>query len=307
MNAYALDVCRLCPRQCGVDRVAGDVGFCGAGAVPRLYRCGPHDGEEPPISGGHGSGTLFLSHCPMSCLYCQNHPWTHENEGRDLTVAEVGRTMAALRDEAHVHNWNFVTPTPWLPLLREAVAVACESGTRLPIVYNTSGYERVEVLDAFQDLADIYLGDLRYSEEASACEGSRAPGYVEAARSALRYMWGLRGPLTLDENGIALSGVICRLLILPGKASEVVDNLEWVADTLGPEVPISVMAQYLPLYRASRTPSWDRGITREEYDLVVDAVDRLGFETGWIQELECESPAHLLGRDMPAGSWDGAW
>jgi putative pyruvate formate lyase activating enzyme len=203
-DAYTLNVCRLCPRQCGVDRVAGDTGFCGAGAVPRLYRCGPHDGEEPPISGSRGSGTLFLSHCPMDCLYCQNHPWTHENRGTDLSVSALASTMAALRDDAGVHNWNFVTPTPWLPLLREATVEACRSGARLPLVYNTSGYERAEVLLAFQDLVDIYLTDLRYGLESSAVAGSCAPGYVEAARESLRAMWALRGPLRLDENGIAL-------------------------------------------------------------------------------------------------------
>jgi putative pyruvate formate lyase activating enzyme len=243
----------------------------------------------------------------MACLYCQNHPWTHDNLGTDLTVRQLADTLIALRDEALVHNWNFVAPTPWLPLLREAVALACETGARLPAVYNTSGYECPEVLEAFADLADIYLADLRYAKEASAQAGSQAPGYVRASRESLRLMWQFRGPLKLDENGVALSGVICRLLLLPGKAAEVVANLEWISQVIGPEMPVSIMAQYLPLYRASDTPGWNCGIDRAEYDLVVDAVDRLGFETGWIQEFESESPAHLLGRDMPAGSWNGAW
>ncbi len=296
----SLESCGLCPRQCGVDRSAGELGFCRAGSEVQVYRYAPHHGEEPPISGTGGSGTVFFSRCTLSCLYCQNYPWSQQGEG---TCYDIDGLAQLLRELAEVgcHNWNLVSPTPWLPPIAEAVERVRKTGVDLPIVYNTSGYERIETLVAYSSLVDIYLTDLRYSKASTAAEGSRAEDYVSVARAAMQAMWQRLGPLKCDEHGVAVSGVICRLLILPGHADEVIENLEWMADTLGVEVPISVMAQYHPVHRAVARAPWNRYVSRDEYDRVCEAVDSLGFDTGWVQDFTEHVDEGLLGYTMPAG------
>ncbi len=297
----ALSACRLCPRACGVDRVAGQRGYCGAGVQPRVFRHGPHFGEEPPLSGTQGSGTIFFSHCTMRCLYCQNHPWSQQAQGEDLELHQLTALFRRLA-EMRCHNWNLVSPTPWLPQIRAALDPVFRDGIRLPIIYNSSGFESPETLAAFPDLADIALVDLRYAEERTAADASDCPKYVSAARAALQWFWQNLGPLQTDADGIARRGVICRLLVLPGHADEVVASLHWLAEHLGTEVPISVMAQYTPVYGAQQTPGWNRRVTAAEYGCVTREVERLGFDRGWVQEWEeGDSPADLLGCNMPAG------
>jgi putative pyruvate formate lyase activating enzyme len=168
-------------------------------------------------------------------------------------------------------------------------------------VYNTSGFERTETLEAFAGLADVFLTDLRYSEATSAAEGSESPSYVETARAALQWMWRTRGPLRLDAEGIARSGVICRILVLPGRENEAVASLRWLAETLGTEVAVSLMAQYTPAYKATGLPPWNRRPSAEAYGAVRDELEKLGFENGWVQEYEAETPDELIGYRMPAG------
>ena len=295
-----LSDCRLCPRACGIDRLSGQTGYCGAGASPRVFRHGPHFGEEPPVSGERGSGTVFFSRCTLRCIYCQNHPWSQAGGGDDLTTEALGDIFRQLAQKG-CHNWNLVSPTPWLPQIRDAVAPLLRAGIALPFVYNTSGFETPETLEAFSGLADIALIDLRYAAAASAAEGSDAGAYVEAARAALLWFWNRLGPLETDAEGIAKRGVICRLLALPGRVPEAVANLEWLAGNVGTDIHISVMSQYTPVHRAAQTPGWDRKVQEDEYSLLVEAAEDLGFENGWIQEFEGEAPADLLGQNMPAG------
>ncbi len=301
----AIEACVLCPRQCGVNRLAGELGFCRAGSQVEIYRYAPHHGEEPPVSGLRGSGTIFFSRCTLACLYCQNYPWSQEGEG---TVYDRDALAGVLRELAGAgcHNWNLVSPTPWLPQVAEAVEQLRSEGIRLPVVFNTSGYERCETLSEFGQLADIYLTDLRYSRASTAAEGSRAADYVTAARAALETMWRRLGPLRCDKNGVAVSGVICRLLILPGHADEVIETLAWMADALGVGVPVSVMAQYRPAYRSTEHESWNRYINRDEYDRVCEAVNSLGFEAGWIQEFTEHVDDGLFGHMMPEGGFESA-
>lgn len=201
------------------------------------------------------------------------------------------------------HNWNLVSPTPWLPMIRRVVRRLKKTGIALPLVYNTSGFERSETLEATRDLADVYLTDLRYSRAESAADGSGCAGYAQDARDALRTMWRLAGPLRMDAEGIARSGTICRLLILPGRACEAVENLEWIAREISPELSVSVMAQYVPAHRAVETGGdWARRITRDEFDRVAEAVERLGFNAGWMQDFEGEAERDLLGYNMTPGS-----
>ena len=295
-----LSSCRLCPRACGADRLAGQTGYCKAGALPRVFRYGPHFGEEPPVSGTRGSGTVFFSHCTLRCVYCQNHPWSQAGQGDDLSVAELRDLLKGIAEKG-CHNWNLVSPTPWLPQIREAATPLIRAGISLPFVYNTSGFEVPETLEAFSDLADIALIDLRYASSASAFEGSDARSYVEASRRAFLWFWNRLGLLEMDREGIARRGVICRLLALPGRVTEAVANLEWLAKHAGNEVHISVMSQYTPVHRAAGLEGWNRTVSEDEYALLTEAAEDLGFENGWIQEFEGNAPADLLGQMMPAG------
>jgi len=243
---------------------------------------------------------VFFSRCTLSCLYCQNYPWSQEGQGRAVTVDEMAEMLRSLcRDGCH--NWNLVSPTPWLPWIHEAWSRVVADGLSRPIVYNTSGFERVEQLRALAGWVNVYLTDLRYAQDTSAKAGSDCAGYVEAARAALLEMWSQTGPLKMDEEGVAEQGTICRLLVLPGRAAEAVANLEWLAAAVGTEIPVSVMAQYTPAYKALNEAPWDRRPTQDEYGDVVEAMERLGFSEGWIQEYETPSQDSLVGFKMSPG------
>ena len=351
-----MELCRLCPRACGADRAAGKSGFCGAGACPRVFRWGPHFGEEPPLVGEHGSGCVFFSRCTMKCLYCQNSPWSWKGEGEDISVARLTGIFRELAVKDRCSNWNLVSPTPYLPFIREAVAPLLAEGIRLPFVWNSSGYESVGTLDRYSDLCDTALFDLRYSRNETALSASSAPNYVEAARAAIRWAFSRpfpptdcgqlptdhshapteraiadcsqlptdhshapteraiadRNQLPIDnshaptERAIASGGgappLIVRILVLPGHADEAIENLAWLATELSPEIPVSIMSQYTPAYRALGTPPFNRKVTEEEYESVTEAAADFGFENGWIQGYEAADPSlALLGENMPEG------
>ena len=282
--------CELCPRRCGKRP-----GFCGAGDLPRVFRWGPHFGEEPPITGERGSGCVFFSRCTMKCLYCQNSPWSWKGSGVDKSVAELTAIFRELAVRDRVENWNLVSPTPYLPWIREAVKPLFDEGVRLPFVWNSSGYEREEILEEYRDLCDFALFDLRYSRNETALRLSAAPGYVEASRAAVSWAYGRLKP------GGDTGGLIVRILVLPGHADEAIENLAWLATELSNEVQVSVMAQYTPAYRALETPPLDRSVTREEYESVTEAAADFGFENGWIQGYEASDPKlALLGENMSA-------
>jgi len=305
--------CELCPRKCGKRP-----GFCGAGEVPRVFRWGPHFGEEPPITGERGSGCVFFSRCTMKCLYCQNSPWSWKGGGEDKSVAELTAIFRELAVRDQVENWNLVSPTPYLPWIREAVKPLFDEGIRLPFVWNSSGYERVETLEEYRDLCDYALFDLRYSRNETAMKLSAAPGYVEAARSAVRWAWKRsiqqsnnpriqqsNNPCIQQSNNQTIkqlsTGLIVRILVLPGHADEAIENLAWLATEVSNEVQVSVMAQYTPAYKALEMPPLNRSVTREEYESVTEAAADFGFENGWIQGYEASDPKlALLGENMSA-------
>ena len=275
--------CALCPRRCGRRP-----GFCGAGDVPRVFRWGPHFGEEPPLTGTRGSGCVFFSRCTMKCLYCQNSPWSWKGAGKDKTVAELTAIFRELAVKDRVENWNLVSPTPYLPFIRAAVRPLLDEGIRLPFVWNSSGYERVETLEEYRDLCDWALFDLRYARGRSAAVYSGAPDYVDAARAAVTW-------------AAAHAKLIVRILVLPGLADEAIENLAWLASEVSNEVPVSVMAQYTPAYRALECPPLDRPVTEEEYESVTEAAADFGFENGWIQDYAASDPKlALLGENMTA-------
>ncbi len=193
-----------------------------------------------------------------------------------------------------------MSPTPWLPFVVDSLRRLQRDGVSLPVVYNTSGFESVGTLVALEGLVDVYLADLRYASEATAAEASDAGDYVMVARAALTEMWHQTGPLVLDSDGVALSGTICRLLVLPGCADEAVSSMSWLADTMGTDMALSVMCQYTPAHKAVGDARWGRSVSREEYDLVVRKAEEFGFAQGWIQEYGQETREDLLGENMDA-------
>lgn len=285
-----MNVCELCPRRCRADRfrVDGRPGFCGAADKVRIFRWGPHFGEEPPITGERGSGCIFFSRCTMKCLYCQNSPWSWRGEGQDKSVGELAAIMRDLALKDRIENWNLVSPTPYLPFIREAAANLRGEGIVLPFVWNSSGFERVETLEEYAELCDWALFDLRYSSDETAVKVSASQGYVAAARSAVKWAWNRRP-----------DRLIVRLLVLPGHADEAIENLAWLATEVSSEVPVSIMSQFTPAYKALNTPPFDRCVTEEEYESVVEAADDFGFNNGWTQGFGAADPKlALLGENM---------
>lgn len=276
--------CNLCPHRC-----AARPGFCGAGEAPRVFRWGAHFGEEPPLVGERGSGCVFFSRCTMKCAYCQNSPWSWKGGGEDKTIEELTEIFRHLAEVDRCENWNLVSPTPYLGAIREAVAPLLREGVRLPFVWNSSGYELVETLEEYREFCDVALFDLRYSRDETAIAVSSAPGYVAAARAAVKWA---------AENAGRL---IVRILVLPGHAQEAVENLEWLAGEGLQETELSLMSQYTPAYRAMSMPPFDRPLTEEEYSLVTDVAEELGFDNGWTQGFASANPqSPLFGENMQA-------
>jgi len=279
----SLACCKLCPRECGVDRLAGQVGYCRAGASARVYRRMVHNGEEPPISGASGSGTVFLSHCTMRCCYCQNYRMSQEGEGSERSVDDLAEMVGWLR-AAGCHNVNYVSPTQFLPHILESLVRAWSGGDLLPVVWNTSGYESPLALELLDGVVDIYLSDIRYSDDAVARDLSDTADYVAVSRRALVEMQRQVGTLSCDGHGIAERGLVVRHLVLPGGRAGTHDAMRFVAERLGPSTYVSLMAQYYPAYRAAGIPGMDRRITREEWSDAVDTLEAAGLANGWVQQ-----------------------
>ena len=269
--------CELCPRSCGVDRLKGGKGFCTAGAVPRISSIFPHHGEEPPISGAGGSGTVFFSHCTLRCVFCQNYQISHQGEGGEYAVAELARRMVWLQ-ESGCHNVNLVTPTHYLPWILRALHAAANRGLRIPVVYNCGGYERAEALRLLDGIVDIYLPDMKYGDNRAAGRFSGAEDYVEVNQGAIREMFRQVGPLKLDSSAGALRGLLIRHLVLPAGHAGSRKVAEFLAGHFDPDdIAVSVMAQYAPQYRACEHPEIARRISREEYERARAWFENAGF------------------------------
>ncbi|HEX8044158.1 radical SAM protein [Candidatus Deferrimicrobium sp.] len=278
-----LSACRLCPRECGVNRLEGERGFCGAGKLARVAAVSVHHGEEPPISGTRGSGTIFFSHCNMKCLFCQNYPISQYGNGREMDTETLAGEMLRIRDQG-VHNVNFVTPTPHMPQMLEAVLLAREKGFDLPVVYNTNGYDTLETLALLDGVVDIYLPDAKYLSSELADTASGTPDYARHNEVAIAEMVRQVGFLSAGDDGIATQGVLVRHLVLPGRVGETEAVLAYLAERHGPELPLSLMGQYFPAWQAATIGGFDRKVTRKEYDRAIEAAERRGFRNVFIQE-----------------------
>lgn len=280
----SLSACALCPRSCRADRLAGERGYCRAGAMGKVAAISLHHGEEPPISGSGGSGTVFYSDCTMDCFFCQNFPISKLGVGREMTVGELGDAMVGLQRKG-AHNVNFVTPTHHVAHLIGAVAHARDNGFGLPVVYNTNGYDSAAALALLEGVVDVYLPDIKYRSEGMAEEMSGTPGYVGHNEAAVREMFRQAGPLETGPDGIARRGVLIRHLVLPGRVGETEAVLSFIREAFGPEAPLSLMGQYFPARDAHARPGFDRRLSESEYEQAVSFAERLGLTNVFIQEL----------------------
>lgn len=281
-----LAACDLCPHQCGVNRIKGEQGRCHSGLKPRIASANLHRGEEPPISGSKGSGTIFFSGCTLHCLFCQNFPISQQDTGETISTAELARKMVQLQRRG-AHNLNLVTPTHWLPQFLAALWLAVPLGFHLPVIWNSSGYEAVDALQLLDGVVSVYLPDMKYSDDLQAVELSGAPGYRQVNRLALQEMLRQVGQFQVDESGIARHGLIVRHLVLPEGRAGSVETLSWIAEQLGQETHIALMSQYFPAHLAVSREGLNRKVTGDEYDAVVEELSALGLELGWIQD--CDS------------------
>ncbi len=249
----------------------------------RLAAASIHRGEEPPISGSRGSATLFFSGCPLHCVYCQNYPISQLAHGRETDPEELAPKMTALEARG-AHNVNLVTAGHFAPLAVETVELARADGLSLPIVWNCSGYESLETIELLRGTVDIYLSDIKYGDDENALAYSDAPRYWRTATAAARAMLEQVGPLRVDSDGIATRGLIIRHLVLPGGASGLERVAGFVADELGPEVPLSLMSQYFPAFRARDFPPLDRATTGAERREALETARDAGIRRGWHQD-----------------------
>jgi len=278
-----LAACDLCPHDCGVNRIKDERGICGAGLKPKIASANVHHGEEPPISGTKGSGAIFLSGCSLKCIFCQNFPISQLGNGEEITTEELALRMLRLQRQ-RVHNINFVTPTHFLPQILAALWLAIPRGFRLPILWNSSGYEKVDCLRLLDGVNDIYLPDMKYAEERFSVEFSAAPGYRDFNRTAVSEMLRQVGHLQQDDEGIALRGLIIRHLVLPECRAGSRETLSWIAENLGADTHIALMNQYFPAHHAVSSEVLGRKIVDREYDEAVAALEEFGLENGWVQE-----------------------
>ena len=280
--------CDLCPRECRVNRLEDELGYCHSGRLPIISSVCAHHGEEPALSGTRGSGTIFFGNCNMRCVYCQNYQISQDwrrQESNEIDCRTLAKRMLYLQDELGCHNINLVSPSHFVPQILRSVAEAVPEGLRVPLVYNSSGYDSVVTLRELDGIISIYLPDLRYACDKWARKFSASSCYVARARQAIREMYRQVGDLVVDESGVAQKGLIVRHLILPNGLAGSRESLTWLVSEVSPTVTVSIMSQYMPMHRAPRVPPLARKITVEEYEEVLRLLDDLGIENGWVQEM----------------------
>lgn len=279
-----MDNCELCPQECGVDRTVSDDGQCGVSDKVRVASCNLHFGEEPPISGSNGSGTIFLSGCSLSCLYCQNYPISQQLVGSEMEIEELSDKIISLQDRG-AHNINFVTPDHFFGHIVKALGLAAQKGLNIPIVCNSSGYQKLETIERLEGIIDIYMVDMRYNDNEVARECSGAAKYKEINRIAIKEMYDQVGNLEVDDSGIAKRGLLIRHLVLPDGLSGSNGIFNFLANEISVEVYVSLMSQYFPANRATEHDILKRKIDAAEFDKVVEMFYNAGLKNGFIQEL----------------------
>lgn len=286
-----LTACTLCPRQCGANRTKGESGFCGAASDIVIGRYSLHMWEEPCISGKNGSGTVFFSYCTMKCVYCQNYAISTLHHGRYVSTDELSDIFLELQSQG-AHNINLVTPTHYVPQIITALDRAKVHGLDIPIVYNTSGYERVETLKMLDGYIDVYMPDFKYWRNDFANKYSSAPDYPKVVKEAIAEMARQVLP-TRFEHGIMKRGLLVRHLLLPGFLYDAKKIIDYLYSTYGDDVYISIMSQYTPLPHISHIPELDRTVGRREYNVLCDYAARLGIKNAFVQDGEAAKESFI--------------
>ena len=292
MDLKILEECVLCPHNCKVNRIENKVGRCRAGKDVKLALASIHKFEEPCISGENGSGTLFFSGCNLSCVFCQNYKISQEGKGVEITIPKLADEMIKLQ-EKKVHNINIVTGFMFVPQIIEAIKIAREKGFNLPIVYNTSSFESVETLKLLEGYVDIYLPDFKYFYDELGEEYSKVTNYFNIATEAIKEMKRQQPKDIINNDGIMQKGVIIRHLVLPNHIRNSKRVLKYIKDTFGKDTYISVMAQYFPSNKAKEYSNINRKLTEEEWNEILDYIDILNLENGFLQELEDDEEKYV--------------
>ena len=286
--------CRVCPRDCDVDRLKNEVAACYSGLLPIVSTYTPHFGEEPALVGTGGAGNVFLGLCNLRCVYCQNYQISQtfkEQRKNEVSFERLAEMYLELQERG-CHNINWVSPTHFAPQLAKSLLIAAERGLRLPIVYNTNAYDSVEVLKLLDGVVDVYLPDLKYSEDEAGREYSKVTEYVRHSRASIAEMYRQVGDaLVYGEDGLLKRGLIIRLLVLPNDIAGVRESLIWIREELSPKVAVSLMAQYFPTNKvgAERYPLISRKIRWSEWLTAIEQMESLGLEEGWMQDFDSAS------------------
>lgn len=279
-----LESCSICPRRCRVNRLKGEKGFCQTGFKAKVCSFMLHHGEEPPISGERGSGAIFFAECNMACIYCQNYEFSQLGQGgREAEPEELAALMVQLQGMG-AHNINLVTPTHVMPQILQALLIAIPNGLKIPIIYNTGGYELTETVKLLDGVVDIYLPDMRYADNDAALRYSRAPGYPRYNQQALKEMHRQVGLAKINGSGIIENGLIIRHLVLPNGVCGTDKIMRFIGGELSEDTYISLMSQYFPCYQADKFKEISRRISQEEYACAQQSMQRYGLHNGWIQE-----------------------
>jgi len=290
--------CTLCPRACHVDRIQGELGYCRLPAKIVMDCALAHHGEEPPLSGKNGAGTIFLSSCNLGCIYCQNYQISHNAAGHELSARQLADVMFDLQ-KRQCHNIEPVTPTSQTPLIMEALLLARAEGLKIPFVYNCGGYEDPEIIKWLDGLVDIYLPDFKYGLEEDAVMFSSAPGYPHFALAAISEMVRQVGNNLERNNGIAQKGIIIRHLVLPGRIENSKEVLRLLRKKIPTSVYLSLMSQYTPIAKVRKHPILGRRITKSEYEQVTDYAQKLGFENLFVQDVNDDELTPDFNKDNP--------
>ncbi len=292
MKHQLLKECTLCPRECRIDRTSGNKGYCRMTDELVVARAALHMWEEPCISGEEGSGAVFFSGCAMGCIYCQNHNIAKGLAGKKITIERLSDIFLELQ-EKKANNINLVTPTHYVPQIIDAIKIAHVKGLRIPIVYNCSGYEKVETLQLLEGYVDIYLPDFKYMDQQPAIKYSNCMDYFAYAAKAIKEMVRQTKEPKFDERGIMKQGVIVRHLTLPGFLEDSKNIIKYLYDTYGDRIYISILNQYTPLEMVKEYPELNRRIMEVEYEELIDFAIKLGVENGFIQEGETASDSFI--------------
>ena len=283
MKLELLEKCAICPHNCGINRLNNQIGRCKSKDTVKVALYSTHNFEEPCISGKKGSGTVFFSNCNMNCVFCQNYEISQKGKGKEISIEELADIFIK-QQKKDVENINLVTPTSYVPQIIEAIKIARGNGLKLPIVYNTNGYEKVETLKMLDGFVDIYLPDFKYSDNELGKRLSKVDNYFEIATEALKEMYRQTGKAVFNDEGIMQRGMIIRHLVLPNHVLNSRRVLKWINENMH-DVYVSVMAQYFPTYKAKEIDDISRKLTKEEYEQIENYLYRLDLENGYIQEL----------------------